>query len=271
MRPLSLICAALAAAVLLFGQPRAEELGSGFSSLRRNVRSASSGLSHSMALERESRLALENAGPGLNDLFDEDVPQTLRTQVGTDLALVRAIEGGSASDLHQGIFGPVDGAGYMDFFKSRIKSIGLDDCGNPIAIACVKAFFYPNKMWFTENYSRYDHPAVGRLLVIFHEARHTEWDNRNWPHARCPSPFKDENGEDMRSIFSGALLQGQPACDVTPVGSYGSSLIMLKNIAKHCSNCTDKLKMDAELYADDQLGRIIAPKAKKAILDDLYR
>ena len=108
-------------------------------------------------------------------------------------------------------------------------------------------------------------------MVVFHEARHTETMNGNWPHATCPTPFLDAEGKDKRSIWTGATLAGEPACDRTPLGSYGSSTIMLKNIQKYCDNCSDKVKMDAGLYADDQFGRIISDSARRQMQDDLYK
>lgn len=105
-------------------------------------------------------------------------------------------------------------------------------------------------------------------MIIFHEARHTEDDHGNWSHATCPTPFRNERGEDMRSIWTGASLAGEPACDVTPKGSYGSSTIMLKNISQFCSNCTEKVKADAALYAADQIGRITNAQAKRQMIED---
>jgi cyclophilin family peptidyl-prolyl cis-trans isomerase len=54
------------------------------------------------------------------------------------------------------------------------------------------------------------------------------------------------------------------------MGSYGSSMIMLKNISKYCTNCSDKVKLDAGIYADDQFKRIIDEKAIQDIMSDLY-
>lgn len=203
--------------------------------------------------------------------FDQDVPAELQDQIRGDLAFIKSIQGQGVSALHKGIFGQVDGGDYTRFFESRVKAIGLDDCGSPKAVACVQPFFNPSKMWLTPNYTSFSHPQIARMMVVFHESRHTEVKHGFWRHAYCPDPFKDEHGEDMKSIFTGSTLAGEPACDRTPLGSYGSSLIMLKNIQKFCSNCTDKVKMDAGLYADDQLGRITDAGAKKSIQDDLYR
>ena len=65
-------------------------------------------------------------------------------------------------------------------------------------------------------------------------------------------------------------LAGEAACDSTPLGSYGSSTILLKNVQKFCKNCTDKVKMDAGLYSDDQYKRITGAEAKAQMKKDLY-
>jgi cyclophilin family peptidyl-prolyl cis-trans isomerase len=44
----------------------------------------------------------------------------------------------------------------------------------------------------------------------------------------------------------------------------------LKNVQKFCTNCTDKVKADAGLYADDQFLRVIDAKAIQEIKSDLY-
>ncbi len=202
--------------------------------------------------------------------FDSDVPPAINRQFVGDMVFAGSIKGMGVSKLHAGIFGRVDGAVYTGFFESRIKSIGMDNCGGgPASLACVKAVV-PAKMWLTRNYVKFSMPQILRIEIMFHESRHTESDNDNWHHARCPTPFRDENGNDIRGILSGALMEGLYACDTTPYGSYGISLIMLKNIQKFCSNCTSKVRMDAGIYADDDLKRIINPVAVRAIREDLY-
>jgi hypothetical protein len=200
--------------------------------------------------------------------FDSDVPADIQAQMLADLKFVGAIRGGAGTPLHRQIFGAVDGAVYSKFFDTRVASVGMNDCGDANAVACVIPFEDASKMWLTQNYIKFSHPQIARLMVVFHESRHTETQNDNWPHATCPTPFLDADGKDMKSIWTGASLAGEPACDVTPFGSYGSSTIMLKNIQKFCTNCTDKVKMDAGLYADDQLGRITDDGAKKQMQDD---
>ncbi|MCX5789368.1 MAG: hypothetical protein NTX64_12795 [Elusimicrobia bacterium] len=200
--------------------------------------------------------------------FDSDVPADIKKQMLADLDFMKTIQGGSATALHKKIFGAVDGSGYYGWFDSRVTAIGLDDCGSANAVACVMPFSDPSKMWLTNNFIKFSHPQVARMMVVYHEARHTESQHGNWSHATCPTPFRDDQGKDMKSIWTGAKLAGEPACDVTPLGSYGSSTILLKNVQKYCSNCTDKVKMDAGLYADDQLGRVIDKDAKRQMQQD---
>jgi hypothetical protein len=204
---------------------------------------------------------------------DNNVPAEVQTQLRNDLAFIRSIKGTSASDLHKKVFGNVDGSDYIRFFETRVKGIGMDVCGSTVMVACVHVYSDDaSKMWLTENYSKFSHPQIARMMIVFHEARHTESYNGNWLHSECPDPFRDENGNDIRSIWTGELLTGPPAaCDMGTLGSYGISVIMLKNIQKFCSNCTDKVRMDAGIYADDQFKRLIEPVSVEEIKNDLYR
>lgn len=200
--------------------------------------------------------------------FDSDVPAKIQTQMVEDLAFMGQITASGQTPFHKAIFTEVSGKAYQQFFDSRIFSVGLDACGGGAAVACVQPFFDPNKMWLTENFIKFSHPQVARAMVVYHEARHSESKNGNWMHATCPRPFLDANGKDMVSIWTGAKLEGQPACDSSHLGSYGSSTIMLKNISKFCANCNDKIKMDADIYAMNQLDRISKPAVKQSMLAD---
>ncbi|MBI3297375.1 MAG: hypothetical protein HYZ75_04370 [Elusimicrobia bacterium] len=203
--------------------------------------------------------------------FDDDVPADIQTQMRSDLAFVGGVSGDGATPLHQEIFGELSGAVYSAFFKSRVTAVGMSNCGSSNAVACVKPFFDPSKMWLTQNYIRFSHPQIARMMVVYHEARHTETSNSNWYHASCPSPFRDAEGNEIRSIWTGSSLAGEPACDSTPRGSYGSSTIMLKNIQLKCTSCTAKVRMDAGLYADDQFGRIIGEDARRQMIEDFKK
>lgn len=199
--------------------------------------------------------------------FDADVPQTLRKQVNEDLAFIASLQGTSATALHREVFGDVSGQTYSRWFSRRVSEAGISLCGGDGAVACVLSA-WENKMWFSPNFTNFDHPQIARLMVIFHEARHTEASERFWPHVRCPRSFVDENGEEIRSIWTGGALAGEAACDATVRGSYGIATILLKNIAKHCANCTEKVRMDAELYGDDQLQRMISPQDRLRLIQD---
>lgn len=200
--------------------------------------------------------------------FDSDVPEKIKNQMLADLQFMNQIQGDKQTPMHNKVFGAVSGPVYTKFFESRVLSVGLDSCGGGGAVACVMPFFDENKMWLTQNFIKFEHPQVARMMVVFHEARHTEGNEGNWMHARCPVPFLDEQGREMKSIWTGQPLAGEAACDITAYGSYGSSTIMLKNISKYCKNCNDKVKMDADIYATDQLGRISRPDVKKEMLAD---
>jgi len=211
-----------------------------------------------------------SAGDGTAVPVDSNVPEAVKAQLGADLKFVATVQGSDATKLHQQIFGAIQGKNYFNFFVSRVKSIGLDAKMTGNAVAYVSPMMDSSKMWLTNNYIKFSHPQIARLMVVFHEARHTEDGNGNWHHAYCPTPF-ELDGKEVLSIWTGSSLAGEPACDATPLGSYGSSTIMLKNISKFCTSCTGKVKEDAGMYADDQFKRITNAKARQQMLEDLYQ
>lgn len=200
--------------------------------------------------------------------FDKNVPADIKQQIIEDLEFMSSIQGAAQTPMHAQVFQALDGAKYKAFFDKRITHVGMSSCGGGAAVACVIPMFAPNTMWLTQNFVKFSHPQIARSMVVYHEARHTERENGNWGHDTCPTPFVDSSGKEITSIWTGAPLAGEAACDSTPYGSYGSSTIMLKNISMHCSNCSDKVKMDADMYATDQLIRIHDASVKKAMLDD---
>ena len=191
--------------------------------------------------------------------FDSEITPDLKAQMTNDLGFMAQIRGSdNLTPAHVAIYGKMDGESYKNFFESRVFSIGKNSCGSDgKAVACVIPFFDPNKMWITDNYINFSHPQIARLMIIYHEARHTESDKGNWHHATCPTPFLDAQGNEIKSIWTGFSLAGEPACDSTIYGSYGSSTILLHNISVACTNCSDKVKMDAKIYSDDQAKRLI--------------
>lgn len=202
--------------------------------------------------------------------FDSDLPRAVKDQISSDMAFLKTIQGNGATPLHQAIFGTVDGPGYAKFFEDRITGVGFSDCDDRSAVACVVPLEDSSKMWVTRNYTEIDHPRIARLMILFHESRHTEDRHHNWPHALCPTPFTDDQGHEMKSLWTGISLAGSSGCDLTWMGSYGSTAIMLNNIRKFCTNCTGKVKLDAGLYGDDQMGRVTDPEAKTQMQEDLH-
>lgn len=204
--------------------------------------------------------------------YDDNVPAALRTQIVQDLSVVTALQGNSASGNYQAIFGSrqLDGQALMNFFEARINGFGMDACGGgPAVAACVQPFIDNHKMWITPNYIRFNAPQIYRLSVIFHESRHTEDENGNWPHAICPTPYRDENGNDIKGILSGTLMAGQPACDTTILGAYGLQATLLKNVQRFCTTCTDKVKQDSQLFGDDTINRISSLSQRQKLRKDL--
>lgn len=182
--------------------------------------------------------------------FDSNVSSSLKNQVIQDFELMEAIASTKESPLHAEIFGKIEGVNYLNWFQTRVKYFGYNSCGGGGAVACVKPQ-YLHKIWVTGNYTRISHPQIARLMTLYHEARHTETNNNNWPHAKCPNNFP------YRSIWTGNRLAGNYACDSTVYGSYASASVLLNNISKFCGTCTEKVKQDAKLYSDDQVKRVI--------------
>lgn len=207
--------------------------------------------------------------------FQSGVPMDIQKQMIQDLDFFYSVSGEAVSELHKNVFGDVSGSDYKKFFESRVSVVGAGTCGSASAVACVwpgvsSGGTHTDNMFITKNYTKLSHPQIARLMVVYHEARHTEDENENWPHIDCPTPYLDENGHDRVSIWTQTPLQGLPGCDETPIGSYGSSVVLLKNIQKYCVNCNEKVKMDAGIYGDDQLERITNAEAKKDLQRDLY-
>jgi hypothetical protein len=243
------------------------DLPADFSALKTHIRSQSQALNQNVAAEKAARAT--NNSQLLAAQFDPNVSTPTRIQLLNDMAFVQGLKGNGVSALHEKIFGPVAGPAYLRFFNSRVKAVGLDEQDTaPGEMAYVSE---SPRMWLTPNYVHYNMAQIVRVQIVFHESRHTESEHHYWPHVNCPVPFLDDDGKDVRGIITGTLLAGLEACDTTPIGAYGIELIMAKNIQKYCTTCTDKVKMDAGLYADDTLKRIINPAAKQAIREDLYQ
>lgn len=215
-------------------------------------------------------MAFSTASYGASLSYDSDVPADLRAQLESDLAFLTSVQGKKSTPLHNEIFGSVSGRAYSKWFYSRVAEAGMSLCYEDNAVACVLSA-WDNKMWFSPNYTKFSHPQIARIMVLVHEARHTERDEKFWPHVKCPKPFLNEQGKEITSIWTGAKLEGERACDDSAYGSYGAATVFLKNIAKYCKNCTEKVRMDAEIYGSDQLNRITNSVYKKEMTDDFKK
>jgi hypothetical protein len=204
---------------------------------------------------------------------------------GTDTVIKKLIESDlqlsasfiflKTSPLHQKIFG---NESYLAWFNKRIKRISVGSCmGSETAVACVIPLFSPDKMRVTQNFVEMNSPQIARMSVLFHEAKHTEYnapekegdpDLRFWMHVKCPSPFVDEKNQERMSIWTGAPLAGVDGCDMVADGAYGTVVVMLKNISKYSTNTSEKLKADAEIYANDQQIRVTDAAAHEKLLKD---
>ncbi len=200
-------------------------------------------------------------GANVNLQFDSNVSEKLKAQVLSDFDLMQAASSIKESPIHQEIFGKIEGANYLKWFENRVRFFGYTSCGGGGAVACVKPQ-YLNKIWVTGNYTGISHPQIARLMTLYHEARHTEVNNGNWSHAKCPSNFPH------RSIWTGKRLAGNYACDSTVYGSYASASVLLNNISKFCDSCSEKVKQDAKLYSDDQVKRVVDKTAIARLQQD---
>jgi hypothetical protein len=199
--------------------------------------------------------------------YDSIVPITTRIQLEGDLTHFFSMQGANATPLYRKIFGPFTGKGSSKWFFDRVGAVGQNLCTTDSAVACVLSA-WDGWIFLSPNYTKFQHPSIARLMVLFHEARHNERENKNWPHAKCPKNFVDENGQPIRSIWTGEPLAGELACDLDIGGSYSIATILLLNIAYHCDNCSAEDRHDAEIYGLDQLRRIIWKPAQDAIIKD---
>lgn len=203
--------------------------------------------------------------------FSRAVKTEVKAQMVSDLQMLSDLQGTQATPLFQRIFGGLySGATVLDFFTNRIQSVDMDDCGGGAGdTACVDASVDPHKMFLTGNYVTFDMPQIARLSIVVHESRHSEVDKNGWAHATCPIPFLDPNGRPVVGLVSHAKMEGIPACDYTAFGAYGVQLEFLKNTQLNCQNCNDKTKLDAQIFGDDMINRIIDARANQALRADV--
>jgi hypothetical protein len=200
--------------------------------------------------------------------FSPDLPAVTASQIEGDLKFISSVQGSKVSPLHDKVFGKMQGSNYATWFMNRIALIDYTT-GDDGTVAFVIPQIDSTRLFLTGNYVTANAPQIARLMVIFHEARHTESIGNYWPHATCPSPFTNAMGADVKSIWTNLPLSGESACDTQVLGAYGVSIILLQNIANNCESCSEKVKLDANLYAQDQLLRITDKEAQTSLRVDL--
>lgn len=204
--------------------------------------------------------------------FDNEVPMDLQTQIRGDLDMISSVQGTTGSATFQSIFQTkiLDGVSLKNFFNQRITAFGMDDCGGGGSVAaCVIPWNSTSKMWVTPNYVKFSAPQLFRISIIFHESRHTEENNGFFSHVNCPVPYKDASGRDIVGIISGRPMAGLPACDNKINGAYGLQAVLLKNVEHACTNCTEKVRQDGQLFGNDAINRISDLPSRKVLTDDL--
>jgi len=206
--------------------------------------------------------------------FEPSVPPSLARLINADLDFVGRMQGSSASPMHLRIFGEVSGRSYLAWLNERVDKIGYE----PASTHDRGATAYNdskggrrNHIVVTDWFARRDLPQIARVTILFHEGRHSEQPHSYWPHRKCPKPYLDRNGREIKSTYTGLPLAGEFACDSTPYGAYGVSVVMMMNIARGCRNCNEKILSDAALYAADQLKRMTKRSDRQKIFADVHQ
>ncbi len=204
-----------------------------------------------------------------SNLQYRNVPEPVKIKLEAALDFLRTIHLDSPTPLHQEAFGGAPN--YADWFEARVKRITMGGCGgDPSVIACVE-FIMPTWLYLTQTFVRGNYSPIIQLGVLLHEARHQEREHNGWVHEYCPVPFRDDQGRDVVSSFSGVLLEGLRGCEANALGSYGVEYLFLSNIADHCVNCAPEMRAEARAVADQLIVRMVDPRAKNALLQDRGR
>lgn len=178
-----------------------------------------------------------------------------------DVSALSQVRIKSKASLFKSFFGSSDSSGIQRFITTRVKNIGYSSQVPEGVLAAAGE----GVMFLTPAYHASDSPQVSRLAVVVHEARHL--DQSPWAHVWCPSPYYFTLGSRAYRVPE---LEHVPiqACDDTEYGAYGVQYTFLRAIGESCSNCTDKVKMDARLFSDvDGMVRITDPKAAARLLE----
>lgn len=200
--------------------------------------------------------------------FAPNFPPALRREIMADLHFLDSIHGDESSRLHQEIFGvgPLDGHKYTQFLRTYIASFSFSTSDSPYQIQTDgnrNLYIFASYLPFARAVS-----GFSRAVNFMHEAFHN---SGHFHHVKCPSPFLDERGNEIVTNVGHIPLSGLLACDEGYKSSYGIEIIIAKNVERYCKNCSEALRREASLYADDLMKRIVSPRAREALYQDLYK
>lgn len=163
--------------------------------------------------------------------------------------------------LFERFFGATGSQGILNYISSLVKNLSwLENPPEGVIAAASDGI-----MFLTEGYIDSSMPQIGRWGVLIHESRHLV--GGGWPHTWCPSPYYFVLGLSSYRIPELDQLS-VAACDESEMGAYGIQYTFLRAVAESCSNCTDKVIMDARFFSDiDGMIRISNAKAALRLLE----
>lgn len=222
-----------------------------------------------LGMNPKTAFGFGGAAPREEISIRESVPAPVITSLQNTFALIRDLRGTASSRLHDGIFGAIDGQNYLRFVSERIEEIAYE----PIPHSNTQVAFVrgaePTVLYITSNTDASRVPLIYFLDVLVHEARHAEHGVLSYAHVSCPIPFVDFEGNEVRGIITGNPIAGRRACDTTADGPYGIVATLMKNIEHQCETCTEKVRMDAKLFGDDDARRVIDRSSYNELREDI--
>lgn len=178
-----------------------------------------------------------------------------------DLDLISYLKFTATAPLFQRFFQPSNAIGLQNFIEKRVHKISWE----PNAPEGVTAAANGNGILFLTREYADNYPQIARISVIIHEAKHLE--PETWDHQWCRQPYLFQLDQLLYRIPELNQVSVK-ACDRTELGAYGIQYTFLRAIAESCSNCTDKIKMDARLYSvPDGLIRIDDARAAARLIE----
>jgi len=187
--------------------------------------------------------------------YFRDVPPEMERLHRSDIEFLYGLRASKQSEIHRKFFGGPDGRAYEDFLRARVRFIGISDCGNPNSAACAEGIFADSTIWLTKSYMKPSLPQVLRAQIMLHERMHLDL---RIEHEDCPADYP------LASKIFGPLAKF-PSCDKDENGSFGPGVAMLYQVARNCTNCSEKVKADALYYADEYLKHIYQEEARARV------